>query len=222
MHQLPELHWQTKKKIGKMSQFVIFVYIQAWFTAPSLYSAASNDLLLYRRLTKFRSIHKKISIATSTVFLRHPWYLTEESIVFSLFNEELPMETRTILASRIGELDPVDLEIRKPTLPSFSAKSVITEFVGERSRLLFDLLGVPTSFLLSPDWQMTPEYNTVKTALKNLSPLNDSSERALALAIRLNTNITKDEESYQELVQVVEAHRKEYKLNTKKDLKILY
>ena len=73
MHQLAELHWQTKKKIGKMSQFVIFVYIQAWFTAPSLYyiySAASNDLLLYKRIIKFRSIHKKVSISTSTVFLR--------------------------------------------------------------------------------------------------------------------------------------------------------
>ena len=127
------------------------------------------------------------------------------------------METRNMLASRIGELDSGDLEIRKPTLPSFSAKSVITEFVGDRSRLLFDLLGIQTGFL-----QMTPEYDTVKTALKNLSPLNDSSERALALAIRLNTNITRDEESYQELVQVVEAHRKEYKLDTKKDLKNLY
>ena len=163
MHQLPELHWQTKKKIGKMSQFVIFVYIQAWFAAPSLFTAASNDLLLYKRLIKFRLIHKKISIATSTVFLRHPWYLTEESIVFSLFNEDLPMETRNMLASRIGELDSGDLEIRKPTLPSFSAKSVITEFVGDRSRLLFDLLGIQTGFLLSPDWQMTPEYDTVKT-----------------------------------------------------------
>ena len=56
-------------------------------------------------------------------------------------------------------------------------------------------------------WAMTPEYDTVKTALKNLSPINDSSERTLALAIRLNTNITRDEESFQELVQVVEAHR---------------
>ena len=222
MHQLPELHWQTKKKIRTMSQFVIFVYIQAWFTAPSIYSAASNDLLLYKRLIKFRSIHKKISIATFEVFLRHPGYLTEESIVFSLFNEDLPMETRNILASRIGELDSGDLGIRKPTLQSFSAKSVITEFVGDRSRLLFDLFCVQTGFLLSPDWQMTPEYDTVKTALKNMSPLNDSSERALALAIRLNTNITRDDETYQELVQVVEAHRKEYKLDTKKDLKNLY
>ena len=46
--------------------------------------------------------------------------------LLSLFNEDLPMETTNILASRIGELDSGDLEIRKPTLPSFSAKSVIT------------------------------------------------------------------------------------------------
>ena len=27
-HQLPNLHWQTKKKIEKMSLFVVFVYLK--------------------------------------------------------------------------------------------------------------------------------------------------------------------------------------------------
>ena len=45
----------------------------------------------------------------------------------------------------------------------------------------------------------------MKKSLKHLTPLNDSAERALALATRVNTYITRDEESYQELLQVVEA-----------------
>ena len=100
------------------------------------------------------------------------------------------VDEKHTIASRIGELDSGDLEIRKPTLPSFTAKSAITDVVGDRSRLLFDLLGVLTGFFLSPDRQLTPEYDTVETDLKNLSPLNDSSD--LAPAIRLNTNITRE------------------------------
>ena len=66
------------------------------------------------------------------------------------------------------------------------------------------------------------EYNAVKRSLGNLSPLNDSCERALGLATCLNTHITRKEEWFQELVQVVEAHRKKYSNKTKKNLKSFY
>ena len=68
----------------------------------------------------------------------------------------------------------------------------------------------------------SPEYASVRKSLKHLTPLNDSAERALALATRVDTHITRDEKSYQELLQVVEAHRKKYGLKTKDDLKKLY
>ena len=61
-------------------------------------------------------------------------------------------------------------------------------------------------------WRQSPEYEKVKTALRNLAPVNNFCERALALATRYNGKITKDEESYQELVFVVEAHHRKYKL----------
>ena len=46
-------------------------------------------------------------------------------------------------------------------------------------------------------------------------------ERALALATLVNGKMTRTESSYQELLLVVEAHRKMYALKTKKDLKKL-
>ena len=101
-------------------------------------------------------------------------------------------------------------------------KSEISDFIGERSRLLFDLLDIPLDFLADDEWYLLPEYASVKKSLKHLTPLNDSAERALALATRVNTHITRVEESYQELLQVVEAHRKKYSLKTKDDLKKLY
>ena len=128
-----------------------------------------------------------------------------------------------VYAKKIYELAATEeLEIQKPDLPLITQKSEISDFIGERSRLLFDLLNIPLDFLADDEWYLLPEYASVKKSLKHLTPLNDSAERAFALATRVNTHITRDEESYQELLQVVEAHRKKYGLKTKDDLKKLY
>ncbi|KAL5263592.1 hypothetical protein ACHWQZ_G008833 [Mnemiopsis leidyi] len=135
---------------------------------------------------------------------------------------ERTLIAQTLIAQRIAQLSSGWVEIRKPTLPSISQKSELVDFVGERSTLLFDLLKTPLDFLSKPDWNEQPEYVTLGTALKNLSPINDSCERALGLVTRLNTKITRDEDSFQELIQVVEAHQRKYGNKTKKDLKQFY
>ena len=106
LHQLHDIHYQTKKKIQKMSIFVVFVYLRPWFSAASLTSAAMsmNDNNLYNDIQKFRKVHSKVSTATSSVTKRHTWYLKEELIPFSLFNESLPEEIRSALAAKIGQL----------------------------------------------------------------------------------------------------------------------
>ena len=218
-HQIDEIHWQTKKKIHKMALFVVFIYLKAWFNSPSLTSAAKNDLELYKLLLKFKKINSKISQSACEVLNRHTWYLTEDAITLTLFNEDICTEEITLYAKKIYELAATEeLEIQKPDLPLITQKSEISDFIEERSRLLFDLL----NFLADDEWYLLPEYASVKKSLKHLTPLNDSAERALALATRVNTHITRDEESYQELLQVVEAHRKKYGLKTKDDLKKLY
>ena len=222
LHQLPGFHWQKKKKVHTMTLFVVFVYLKAWFSAPSLMSAATNDIDLFTSLQKFKTVHKKVSTATSTVLNRHTWYLTEELIPLSLFDEHLPIETRSLLATKIGQLTSGEMEICKPTLPTLRPNSELADFIGERSTVLFDLLEIPVDFLQHTDWHLQPEYVAAKNSLRNLSPLNDSCERALGLVTRLNTHITRNEESFQELIQVVEAHQKKYGNKTKEDLKKFY
>ena len=155
------------------------------------------------------------------VLNRYTWYLTENLISLSLFNEDLSLETSTLLATAIHQKSSAgELEIRKPTLPAVGVTSEILYFVGPRSKLLFDLLEIPTDFLNTEEWYKSTEYDTAKNALKALSATIDSAERAIALAVTFNTKITRDEQTYQELLQVVEYHRKtyKYKFNTKKDL----
>ena len=68
-------------------------------------------------------------------------------------------------------------------------------------------------------WSLQPEYQQVKAAVKNLTTINDCSERALALATAYSGTMTKDDCSFQDLVLIVETHRKGYKIKKKKQLK---
>lgn len=217
--QLKNVHWRYKKKIEQMALYVVFCHLKVWFTAPLVSSAASNDIAMYRSLIDFIKVHKKAAEACCKKMNRHTWYLTEELIPLSLFDEQLPLETRTKLAKEIHNFkSPATLPIQKPQLPTLQATSEVIDFVGPRSKVLFELVKVPMDFLAEKDWYTTPEYDTVKKAVKNLSATNDSAERAISLMTTFNSKITRDEESFQDLLQVVEHHRKKYNFKTKKGL----
>ena len=140
--------------------------------------------------------------------------LTEELIPVSLFNISLPVEERTLLAKKIGSLPPANLKVCKPHLPQAIVDSCLLNFVGPRLVLLFNLLGTSHTFLLEDDWMELPDYFTTAAALKNLSPLKDSCECALALATIVNGKMTRTESSFQERDLVVEKHRKMYRMKT--------
>ena len=137
----------------------------------------------------------------------------------ALCNPALETETCNQLAREIGGLPPTSIQIRKPTLPSITSSSTLPDVVGPRSVLLFSQLKLDQIFLLAEDWRETPHFSTLKSAISNLHPVNDSSERALAMATSFNGRITRYEDSYQDMMLVVAAHRKKYGFKTKEDLK---
>ena len=206
LHQIPSLTAQAKKKINTMSSFILHCYIRYWFTSPSLTGAASK---MYQDLTTFKRVSKAVSDACLPVLQKHTWYLTEECIPIALSNPAL----------EIGGLPPTSIQIRKPTLPSITSSGTLPDFVGPRSFLLFSQLKLNHTFLLAEDWWETPHFSTLKSAISNLHPVNDSSEIALAMATSFNGRITRDEESYQDMMLVLAGHRKKYGFKTNEDLK---
>ena len=123
-------------------------------------------------------------------------------------------------AEKISNIPVDNLLIQKPVLPKIGSKSLVN-YIGPRSTTLFSILGISHKFLGDPDWRQYPEYIKIEMALKNLTPINESCERALALATKFNGHITRDEEQYQNLVLVVEAHRKKFSIMKKSDLRRL-
>ena len=126
-----------KYKVTTMSFFVVFVYLEYWFTAPSLFSASSNDLRIWTRILTFKYVHKNVSSRAAAVLRCHTWYLTKYLITLALFDDSFPEETRDTLAQVIGQLPPVDIEIRKPTLPDFHSLSHV-DYVGAAVQLADD------------------------------------------------------------------------------------
>ena len=59
----------------------------------------------------------------------------------------------------------------------------------------------------------------MRRAISGLHPINDSSERALAMVTSFNGKMTRDEESFQDMMLVIAAHRKKHGFKTKSDLK---
>ena len=45
-HQIACFPWQKKYKVKKMALFIVFTYLESWYTSPSLLGAPSNDLQL--------------------------------------------------------------------------------------------------------------------------------------------------------------------------------
>ena len=218
-HQIPSLTAVTKMKINTMSYFILFNYLSYWFTSPSLTRAASNDLKIFQDLSSFRRVNKAVSESCLLVLQRHIWYLAEDFVHVALFNKDLEDESGNLLAKQIGRLPPSTVQIKKPDLPDITPEAKLPDFVGPRSILLFSLLKIDHTFLLAENWRDTPQYVSMEKVITSLTPINDSSERALALATSFNGKITRYEESFQNMMLVVAAHREKYGYKTKTDLK---
>ena len=221
-----QLSWQKKEKVRLLALWIVFAYMESWFRSPSLEDAAPNDLRLFSSLQSFSKapgkFSKKVASKTLEILGRHTWYTSEELIPIALFSDKVPDSEKDLLASKIGQLPSSTLPIKKPSLPSISDRSTLSDFVGPRSILLFHLLGESHTFLAKEEWYLLPQYEDIRRSLRNLAPLNDSCERALALATRLNGKITRQEDSWQELVRVVARHQELFPMFSKKDLKKFY
>ena len=68
-----------------------------------------------------------------------------------------------------------------------------------------DLLNVPVS-----SWNHSEEYKIMKSKISNISVTNDHAERGVALVQAYSGRLTKDEDQFNFILQVVEEHRKAY------------
>ena len=148
--------------------------------------------------------------AAITSLLRHTWYLTEELVVFCLWDEQLPANERSAVATSLARTNPpAEWSTGKPVLPDhLPARPRLQNLVGARSWMIFHLLQIGTAWLQRPvrRWTEDPEYMRVQEFLKDLKVVNDIAEQCVK-DITEYANTAKDSAHRDEILLVVNDHR---------------
>ena len=180
----------AKGQFDKLVQFIMFsvyVYAPYWFKAHSAIHAPQNDLLFYHSLKNYAKYNPVVSEAAIKAFSNHLWYMNEETVCLSLFDENIADVTRKSIAKKLlphmNSLKP-KLSNRygegfgKPMMPVLNDKTTLTSIIGPNSPFLFQCLDLKPKFLKKPVplWKEDESYQLIRDTLRGLKVVNDLAE----------------------------------------------
>ena len=208
-----------------LSQYLILVYIKAWFTCQSTCQAPANELELLVQYQEYEKVNPGISAAVLDKQLNHLWYLGQKMVCLSLFDRNLSNAVKRDIADAVlhsekpeskdnrGIVTLVDGSL-PTTLPQLSS------FVTKGSSKFFEILGISSSFLdKNPSsWPEDTDYQASQMVAKHVRITNDVAEGAVALATGLNGLITRDKYQKKCLILGVHENRKARPNSTKREL----
>lgn len=197
--------------------FVSLIYVHYWTVCTSAIDAPIHDLNFIKELKAYEIISADISETALQAIYRHLWYLGEELAPVALFSDKVTDATKNNIRLKLLDYSPNNNgrnanSIKHTILNNAElAMQPLEYFIGPSSYLLFSLLDVDISFLTldASLWKKNDHYQSGKKAVQNLRVVNDTAERAIALATKFNLCITKDENERQLLYRKVHANRQQ-------------
>lgn len=213
--------------IRDICQFIVRLYVKAWFLAPLAALAPNHDLNFLIALRNYETIDKDISRVGLKKMCSHLWYLTKETVGLSFFDENIPCGekekmVRAFLGKNPEELDNCSLNrnVIQPQFVHSLETKTIEYFVSKKTATFFKRFNISTDFMdFEPSfWPQCPSYIHGLEVVKNMLVVNDVSERKVKLMEEYNTILTNDEEQKQFLLLTVEHYRKKFPSFTKKSL----
>ena len=153
----------TKSEINGMQRFVLYAiqcYVIEWFLAPTASAAPATDFSLLKKLQIYND--KEISEVACKALSRHLWYLNEELIGLSFFDERLSHETKRDMVNslkRQGSTNPSTRLTIDVTDLSLQEKK-LSFFITSTTRNFFTKLEIPMGFLNEDpaDWSNNDDY----------------------------------------------------------------
>ena len=133
-------------RLAYLNIFITNIYIKFWCLAPAASKAAWNDLKLLQRLQLFPD--RDISEATSRKLAGQLWYLSEELILFAVFDSDVGVTTKRAMLKLSMEKEGGESLKRAEIQLSSVQQKILADFVSKRSRTVFMTLGVPDGFLV--------------------------------------------------------------------------
>ena len=210
-----QLHYDSEMMaaLKRFTQFFTLIFIPYFLKASVGADSPFTDLEMYKKLYKYRRVDSDLANKALAVLDRHGWYLTEQLVPFALFSNKVNSDIKSHIAARILTFhQPAQIAIGKPSFPSVKANTKLMDLVGEKSYLLFTLLGVGTDWLSKNpvEWEDDLDYLKAKTFCRTVKTVNDCAERGVKMITEYSKILTKDEKARDGLLQGVELNRKNY------------
>jgi hypothetical protein len=141
----------------------------------------------------------------------HLWYLLEDLILLSLFDQNVDMTTKRAIIKASEENDgqrdpPKRAQVDMTTVQS----KTLVDFISKSSRNLFTTLGLPAGFLAEDpeSWTTRDDFKAAEAIVKTLAVTNDNAERGVALIQdAAQSKRFQCEEQLQYALQVIELNR---------------
>ncbi|KAK3907392.1 2-succinyl-5-enolpyruvyl-6-hydroxy-3-cyclohexene-1-carboxylate synthase [Frankliniella fusca] len=162
--------------------FIIKVYVKGWFLAPHSISAPSNDLQFLKERILYEKVNMKVAKAAQNRFGCHLWYLSEELVGFSVFDESLDDAHREEIVQGILNREGTDDSPKKRKLDMRDVpKLVLGGFSTQNTLKFFEILGINTAFFQEPvsNWKNLDTYSNARIIVSKLAVINDHAERAV-------------------------------------------
>lgn len=208
----------TARELNGIKDLCIFgikFYIKSWFSSRLGISAPKNDLLLARSLLESGD---KISLGALKKLKGHFWYLSEELIGFSFFDDSILVEEKRRMVLRLDAPPTSETPKKRITLSDHDIlRKEISDFVTKNTMKFFEAIFLNNDFLKEdPEtWSCNRTYCQLQQTVAKLRVTNDTAERGVALMQEYNGLRTKSEEQTQFILQVVAEHRKLFPSITK-------
>ena len=160
----------------------------------------------------FKTFDFELATEDLKVLNRHTWYLTPPVVIFSLFSDRLSESEKQAMANRILMTSkPECLHVGKPNLSlDLKSDTCLTALIDPDSWYFFEILGLKHSWLSEKVemWDNDPDFLEAQMFVRSVKVVNDPAERGIKLISDFIGNLTKNELSRQDLLQVVEFHRR--------------
>ena len=131
--------------------FLVRVYVHNWFQASQPCKAPQLDLNLLKDLHFYSELDKEVSEVTLKKFCRHLWYLSDETVALSFFDENVPTNIKNKMASVFFNREPVNEAEHKATIKpddiALFQGHEISDFVTQNTKKFFFRFNLSTDFL---------------------------------------------------------------------------
>ena len=176
--------------VNVLAEYIALLHAPYFLKSPLAISAPRQDrdfwvdVRTYQECFQEGEMQYVMLAAVRESVMNHLWYLTEELVVFGLFDCNLADEERKEMAIKLlASPRPRQFPPGKPRFPRnlMSRRPSLDSFVGKRSWSLFEKLHAVGNWLQLEvgDWSKTDEYKRMRSCLSDLKVVNDLAERCV-------------------------------------------